>query len=81
MRRFGQLLMLLGLGLGGAVGFAILFRIAFPGASWLVMVGLAKLSLVAAGGLLAGGAMLQRLATRRDEHRMLPSVTPHPDER
>jgi hypothetical protein len=73
MRRFGQLLMLLGLGIGGAVGLALLFHLSLPGVSWIMAVGLAKLTLGASVGLLAGGAFLQRLATRRDDAR-LPSA-------
>lgn len=80
MRRFGQLLMLLGLGLGSFVGIAILAGFTFPGVSWLVALGLAKLTLIASGGLLAGGAVLQRLASRRDSDRLPPS-TGRPNER
>jgi len=71
MRRLGQLLMLLGVGIGGAVGLAILFHLSVPGVSWLVAVGLAKLSLAASVGLLGAGATLQRLAARRESAGML----------
>ena len=71
MRRLGQLLMLLGVGIGGAVGLAILFHLSLPGVSWLVAVGLAKLSLAASVSLLGAGAALQRLAARRDSAGML----------
>lgn len=71
MRRIGQLLMLLGVAVGGAVGLAILLHITIPGVSWLVAVGLAKLSLVASGGLLAAGATFQRIAARRESERQV----------
>jgi hypothetical protein len=73
MRRFGQLLMLLGLGVGGAVGLALLMHVSIPGVSWLVALGLAKLSLAGSAGLLAGGAVLQRVAARREERGQLSS--------
>jgi hypothetical protein len=73
MRRLGQLLMALGVLLGGAVGLAILLNVSLPSVSWLVAVGLAKLTLIAAGGLMAGGAVAQRLAARRDDSPQLPS--------
>jgi hypothetical protein len=65
MRRIGQLLMFLGLGVGGIVGLSILLHLDVPGVPWLVAVGLTKLALVASGGMLAGGAFLQRLGARR----------------
>lgn len=80
MRRIGQFLMLLGLGLGGVVGLALLLHVSLPGVSWLVAVGLAKLTLAAAGGLLAGGAVIQRVAARHEEAR-LPPATGRSDER
>jgi hypothetical protein len=78
MRRIGQLLMLIGLAVGGAVGLGILLHVTIPGISWLVAVGLAKLSLVASGGLLASGAVLQRLAARHEAsaQRMLSESAP-----
>ena len=68
MRVVGSLLLILGVLIGGAVGIGMLLGISVPGVSWVVAVGLAKLTLIAAGGLMAGGAVLQRLATRA-EHR------------
>jgi hypothetical protein len=66
MRLLGRLLMILGLLLGGSVGLAILLNLSPPGISWLVAVGLAKLTLVSGVGLIAGGAVALRLANRRD---------------
>lgn len=71
MRPFGALLLALGTLLGCAVGVAILFGVQPPGVSWLVAVGLAKLTLIASGGLMAGGALLLRLAKRSDERARL----------
>jgi hypothetical protein len=39
--------------------------------SWLVAVGLAKLTLIASGGLIAAGAVVQRLAKRADDRARL----------
>jgi len=56
--------------LGGAIGLAMLLHISIPGISWLVAVGIAKLTLAAAGGLMARGAFLQRLSARRHAPRI-----------
>jgi hypothetical protein len=65
--------MLLGVGVGSAVGLAMLLNVSLSNLPWIVAVGLAKLTLLASGGLLASGAVLQRLATRRDtEARLAP---------
>lgn len=66
MKRFGQFLMGLGAAVGVAVAVAMLAHLGVNGASWLVDVALAKLGLVAAGGLMAGGAATVRIAKRRD---------------
>ena len=73
MRWFGQALMVLGVAVGGGVGVAMLLHLSIPGVSWLVAVGLAKLALISAGGLLAGGAFLQRIDARRHERERLGS--------
>ena len=64
LRWFGRGLLGLGLVLGGAVGVAMLAGIAPAGMSWLAAVTLAKLTLVASGGLMAGGAVCLRLDQR-----------------
>ena len=51
MRRLGQALALLGLALGGLLGFALLVPIHLMGLSWLVAAGLAKLTFASALGL------------------------------
>lgn len=75
MRLLGQLLMLLGVGVGGAVGLALLFHLSIPGVPWLLALGLVKLTLAASAGLLGAGAFVQRLAGRRGERPTLPSDT------
>ena len=58
--------MLLGASVGivAAAGIGGVFHLAFP---WLVNVALAKLTLVAAGGLMASGAVVRRVAARREQ--------------
>ena len=72
MRRVGQLLMALGLAVGVLVALAMAAHLGVAGAPWLINVALAKLGLISAGGLMAGGAVSLRLA-RRDEQRQLGS--------
>ena len=45
----------------------MLMHAGLVGVPWVVNVALAKLGLVASGGLMAGGAMSIRLARRRDQ--------------
>ncbi len=70
MRRLGQLLMALGAGVGVLVGLAMAAHLGVAGVPWLVNVALAKLGLVAAGGLMAGGAVAVRLARRQEQRRV-----------
>ncbi len=51
-----------GAAVGGAVAVAMFAHVGIAGASWLVNVALAKLGLVASGGLMAGGAVTVRVA-------------------
>jgi hypothetical protein len=76
MRSAGKALLALGALLGAAVGLGLVFDIALPGMSWLVTVGLVKLSLIASGGLMAVGAGLQRLARRSEERERLSAGSP-----
>jgi hypothetical protein len=71
MRPIGTLLLALGVLLGTLVGVGLLVGVQVPGVSWLIAVGLVKLTLIASGGLIAGGAVLQRLARRADERARL----------
>lgn len=75
MKRLGSLLMLLGAGVGvvAAVGIGGGFHLAFP---WLVNVALAKLTLVASGGLMAGGAVVRRIGVRRGQAAVAASPSP-----
>jgi hypothetical protein len=70
MRRLGQLLMALGAALGAFVGIAIVLHLGAPNASWLINVALAKLSLIAAGGLMAAGAVAVRIDNRNREREL-----------
>lgn len=67
MRRFGHLLLSLGAIVGAGVAVAIFLHAGLAGAPWMVNVALAKLGLVASGGLMAGGAVTLRLAQRREQ--------------
>ena len=59
--------MALGATVGAGVGVAMLTHAGIAGVPWLVNVALAKLGLVASGGLMAGGAATVRLANRREQ--------------
>ena len=59
--------------LGAAVGLAValaMFAHAGVAGAWLVNVALAKLGLVAAVGLMAGGAVGVRIANRREQRQL-----------
>ena len=71
MRLFGSVLLALGVLLGLAVALGMALGVTIPGVSWLIAVGLIKLTLVAAGGLIAAGAVLQRLAKRAEDRERL----------
>lgn len=71
MRQLGTVLMIGGLVLGIGVGVAIVGGSHFISLPWLVSVGLAKLTLLASGGLMGIGAICHRLAAR-DERLLSP---------
>jgi hypothetical protein len=73
MRRLGEVLIILGATLGVLVAIAIVAHLG-PGNSWLINVALAKLTLVAAGGLMGGGAVAIRL-DNRERSKRLPDKT------
>ncbi|MDQ3673187.1 MAG: hypothetical protein M3365_02285 [Gemmatimonadota bacterium] len=76
MRRFGEFLMALGVGVGVIVALLMLAQYGFPGAPWIVNVALAKLGFLAAGGLIAGGAVGVRIARRQEDLRLESDVSP-----
>ena len=57
---------------GVADACAIAIHFGVVGAPWLVNVALAKLAFIGAGGLMAGGAVLGRLARRRETRELPP---------
>lgn len=71
LRWLGSTLIGLGVAAGGAVGIAMLSGVHFTGVSWLLAVGIAKLTLVASGALMAGGAICLRLDRRQNDRRFL----------
>ena len=70
MRRIGQFLLALGVAVGVFVALATAIHLGLAGAPWLVNVALAKLGLIAAGGLMAGGAVSMRLAKRLEQRQL-----------
>jgi hypothetical protein len=71
MRVLGTILVVLGALVGSGVGVGMLLGLSVPGVSWLIAVGLVKLMLIASGGLIAAGAVLQRLARRAEDRARL----------
>jgi hypothetical protein len=72
MKRLGQAFMIVGAGVGVAVAIAMAGHYGLAGAPWIVNVALAKLGLVAAGGLMTAGAVSVRIANRREQSNLLP---------
>lgn len=73
MRRLGQILTILGAIVGIGAALAMILPVELAGVSWLIAVGLLKLTLAASLGMIAGGAVLQRIARRTEEReRLLP---------
>lgn len=64
--------MILGAGVGVTVAIGMAAHYGLVGAPWIINVALAKLGLVAAGGLMAAGAVGARIGRRREESRLLP---------
>lgn len=67
MRGLAAVLMGLGVLLGAGVSAAMLLHLGIPGLHWLVLVGLAKLTLVGSLGLIGAGAVVRRLAIRAEQ--------------
>jgi hypothetical protein len=70
MRRFGKFLLSVGATVGVTVAIAMFFHLGVAGVPWLVNVALAKLGLLAAGGLMGGGAVSIRLAARSEQRQL-----------
>ncbi len=64
--------MILGAGVGATVAIAMAGHYGPSGAPWIINVALAKLGLVASGGLMATGAVSVRIANRRKQSNVLP---------
>ena len=62
--------MALGAAVGVLVALAMAAHLGLADAPWLVNVALAKLGLIAAGGLMAGGAVVVRLAKRQEQRQL-----------
>lgn len=76
MKRLGELLMWLGVGVGVGDALAIAMHLEITGVPWLVAVALAKFAVIAAGGLMASGAVVRRLASRAEARRLAQSTSP-----
>ena len=76
MRRLGRFITWIGAALGVALGLSMLWPMPFTGFAWIVAVGTAKLAFAASIGLIAGGAVLERMALRAAEHAQLPTGIP-----
>jgi hypothetical protein len=67
MRRFGKVLEILGVIIGGVAALGVLPSVNLSGIPWLMAVGLVKLTLAASLGMIATGAVLQRIARLSEE--------------
>ena len=76
MRLLGRALAALGLIVGIALGGALLLPIHLVGVSWLIAVGLAKLTFLGSLGLIGAGAVLQRMANRDERAKLPPPRAP-----
>ena len=72
VHKIGLLLRVLGAVLGVGVFALIGLHWGWTGAPWLINVALAKIGLIGAGGLMAAGVVVERVA-RRDDARQLPA--------
>jgi hypothetical protein len=75
MKRLSAVLMGLGVALGAGVSAAMLLHLGIPGLHWLILVGLAKLTLAGSLGLIAVGAFLRRLAIRAEQREIAAGTT------
>jgi hypothetical protein len=72
MRRFGQFLSYLGVVIGGLLGLSLLVHIQVEGLPWLFAIEMAKLTFAVSIGLIAAGAVVQRIALRAAMLSQLP---------
>jgi len=77
MKRLGSLFMGAGLVVGIALGVGVIAGINVGGVPLLVAIGLGKLTFAAALGMMGAGAVLRRLALRRDQRE--PMSLPRPN--
>jgi len=76
MRWFGRFISWLGVALGVTVAVGMFVPMPFTGIAWIVAVGTVKLAFLSAIGLIAGGAVIQRIAVRAAERAQLPPGGP-----
>lgn len=75
MRRLSMVLMGLGVTVGVGLSAAMLLHLGIPGVHWLILVGLAKLTLAGSLGLIAAGAVVRRLAIRAEQRQLAAGDT------
>lgn len=76
MRRAGQILALVGLVVGIFTGLSLLLPAGAFGLSWLMGVALVKLTFVASLALIGGGAVMQQIGRRADDHAKMIATGP-----
>jgi hypothetical protein len=70
LKRFGSLLMVIGLTIGGILGIGVIAGVKVAGVPLLVAIGLGKLTFLGAIGLMGAGAALRRLALREEKREL-----------
>ncbi|MEO8620161.1 MAG: hypothetical protein ABI625_03775 [bacterium] len=71
MRPLGSILMIGGAAVGAMVAVAMLGGIHVANVPLIVAIGLGKLTLLTSGGLMAAGAVCNRLALRKEQRELL----------
>lgn len=80
VRIIGNTLIGAGIVVGSGVALVMLGGVPLPAMPWIVAVGLAKLTLLGSGGLMAAGAVCNRLALRQEQRALTPpSRTSEPE--
>jgi len=77
MKRLGRLISWIGAAIGVALGFSMLLPAPATGGAWILAVGLSKLVFAGAIGLIALGAVVERIAIRAAAHEALPPSANH----